>query len=71
MRRRSRARWPRYSLASPEDDRIKVAQKNIQEMLAAKPEYVVTTSEFSDVEGAALCDAQSPQVDDKTQTVPS
>jgi len=31
------------------DDRIKVAQKNIQNYLKAKPEYVVTTSEFSDV----------------------
>ncbi len=31
------------------DDRIKNAQKNIQENLEAKPEYVVTTSEFNDV----------------------
>jgi predicted Zn-dependent protease len=31
------------------DDRIKAAQKNIQDILAAKPEYVVTTSEFNDV----------------------
>ena len=31
------------------DDRIKSAQKNIQEMLEAKPEYVVSTSEFNDV----------------------
>lgn len=33
----------------PTDDRIKTAQKNIAEMLQAKPEYVVTTSEFNDV----------------------
>ncbi len=33
------------------DDRIKTAQKNIQEILKAKPEYVVTTSEFNDVKG--------------------
>ncbi len=31
------------------DDRIKEAQKNIQELLKARPEYVVTTSEFNDV----------------------
>jgi predicted Zn-dependent protease len=33
----------------PTDDRIKDSQKNIQEILEAKPEYVVTTSEFNDV----------------------
>lgn len=31
------------------DDRIRDAQKNIQEILKAKPEYVLTTSEFNDV----------------------
>ena len=31
------------------DSRIKDAQKNIQEILKAKPEYVVTTSEFNQV----------------------
>src|SRR5437870_7140925 len=31
------------------DDRIRNAQKNIQEILVAKPEYVVNTSEFNDV----------------------
>ena len=31
------------------EDRIKNSQKNIQEILDAKPEYVVTTSEFNDV----------------------
>ncbi len=31
------------------DDRVRVAQKNIQEMLPAKAEYVVATSEFEDV----------------------
>ena len=38
-----------FSTHPPTDDRIKVAQKNIQEYLKAKPEYVVTTSEFNDV----------------------
>jgi predicted Zn-dependent protease len=31
------------------EDRIRNAQKEIQEILKAKPEYVVTTSEFNDV----------------------
>jgi predicted Zn-dependent protease len=31
------------------DDRIKAAQQTMQEILEAKPEYVVTTSEFNDV----------------------
>jgi beta-barrel assembly-enhancing protease len=36
------------------DDRIRAAQKNIQELLVAKPEYVVTTSEFNDVKSRLL-----------------
>jgi predicted Zn-dependent protease len=36
------------------DDRIKEAQKNIQTMLKAKPEYVVTTSEFNEVKERLL-----------------
>ncbi len=36
------------------EDRISAAQKNIQELLVAKPEYVVTTSEFNDVKGRLL-----------------
>ncbi len=38
-----------FSTHPPTDDRIKAAQHNIQEYLKAKPEYVVTTSEFNDV----------------------
>ena len=33
------------------EDRIRDAQRNIEEMLKAKPEYVLTTSEFNDVKG--------------------
>jgi len=33
------------------DDRIKLAQDEIQKILVAKPEYVVNTSEFNDVKG--------------------
>jgi predicted Zn-dependent protease len=38
-----------FSTHPPTDDRIKNAQKNIQEILKAKPEYVLDTSEFEDV----------------------
>src|SRR5579863_412006 len=40
-----------FSTHPPTDSRIQAAQKNIQEYLKAKPEYVVTTSEFNDVKG--------------------
>jgi predicted Zn-dependent protease len=40
-----------FSTHPPTDDRIKAAQKNINDLLKAKPEYVVTTSEFNDVKG--------------------
>jgi beta-barrel assembly-enhancing protease len=36
------------------DDRIKNSQKNIQEILESKPEYVVNTSEFNDVKERLL-----------------
>lgn len=38
-----------FSSHPPTDDRVTAAQKNIQEMLKERPEYVVTTSEFQDV----------------------
>lgn len=47
------------------DDRIKNAQKNIQEILAAKPEYVVNTSEFNDVKSRLLALHNRRKVDDK------
>jgi beta-barrel assembly-enhancing protease len=43
-----------FSTHPPTDDRIKAAQKNIQEILVAKPEYVITTSEFNDVKSRML-----------------
>ena len=43
-----------FSTHPPTDDRIKAAQKNIQDLLKAKPEYVVNTSEFSDVKVRVL-----------------
>jgi predicted Zn-dependent protease len=40
-----------FSTHPPTDDRITAAQKNIQDLLKERPEYVVTTSEFNDVKG--------------------
>jgi predicted Zn-dependent protease len=53
------------------DDRIKVAQKNIQELLAAKPEYVVTTSEFNDVKGRLLAMHNRRTIDNKDTNRPT
>jgi beta-barrel assembly-enhancing protease len=53
------------------DDRIKAAQKNIQEMLKAKPEYVVTTSEFNDVKGRLMAMHNRRKVDEKDVNKPT
>jgi beta-barrel assembly-enhancing protease len=45
------------------DDRIKVAQKNIQEYLKERPEYVVTTSEFNDVKARLMAMHNKRKVD--------
>jgi beta-barrel assembly-enhancing protease len=45
------------------DDRIRAAQKNIQEYLKQKPEYVVTTSEFDSVKGRLLAMHNKRKVD--------
>jgi predicted Zn-dependent protease len=47
------------------DDRIKNSQKNIQEILKAKPEYVVTTSEFDTVKSRLASLHNRRKVDDK------
>jgi len=49
----------------PTDDRIRTAQKNIQEMLKAKPEYVLTTSEFNDVKARLMAMHNRRKLDDK------
>jgi predicted Zn-dependent protease len=49
------------------DDRIKNAQKNIQEILQAKPEYVVSTSEFSQVKSRLVAMHNRRKPDDKDQ----
>jgi len=46
------------------DDRIKAAQTNIQKYLKAKPEYVVTTSEFNDVKGRLYALENHRKIDD-------
>jgi predicted Zn-dependent protease len=47
------------------DDRIKNSQKNIQDILKSKPEYVVTTSEFNDVKARLASLMNRRKVDDK------
>jgi len=52
------------------DDRIKAAQKNIQEMLTAKPEYLVTTSEFNDVKARLLAMHNRRKIDTEDPNKP-
>lgn len=52
------------------EDRIKNSQKNIQEYLKAKPEYVLTTSEFNDVKGRVLALHNHKKIDDKDANRP-
>jgi predicted Zn-dependent protease len=52
-----------FATHPPTDDRIRAAQKNIQELLVAKPEYVVTTSEFNDVKNRLLAMHNRRKVD--------
>ncbi len=52
------------------DDRIKGAQKNIQEILKAKPEYVVSTSEFDNVKARLVAMENRHKVDSKDLNKP-
>ncbi len=52
------------------DDRIKTAQKNIQEILKAKPEYVVSTSEFDGVKSRLMALENRHKIDDKDLNKP-
>ena len=54
----------------PTDDRITRAQGNIQEILKAKPEYVVTTSEFNDVKGRLMTLLNRRKVDPQDPNKP-
>jgi predicted Zn-dependent protease len=51
-------------------ERIKESQKNIQEVLKAKPEYVVTTSEFNDVKNRLMTMHNRRKPDDKDTNRP-
>jgi predicted Zn-dependent protease len=53
-----------FSSHPPTDDRIKAAQKNIQDLLKAKPEYVVSTSEFNDVKTRVVAMHSRRKIDD-------
>jgi predicted Zn-dependent protease len=53
------------------DDRIRDAQKNIQELLKARPEYVVTTSEFNDVKSRLQTLTAYRKVDEKDTSRPT
>jgi beta-barrel assembly-enhancing protease len=53
------------------DDRIKDAQENIQENLEARPEYVVTTSEFGDVKSRLAMLTNRRKVDEKDTSGPT
>jgi predicted Zn-dependent protease len=59
-----------FSSHPPTDDRIKTAQKNIQELLVAKPEYVVTTSEFNNVKTRLAAMHNRRRIDDKDVNKP-
>lgn len=52
-------------------DRIQNAQKNIEEILKAKPEYVVTTSEFDDVKSRLAAMHGRRKLDDKDRGGPT
>ena len=53
------------------EDRIKVAQEHIQDYLKAKPEYVVTTSEFNDVKARLMAMHNRRRIDDKDVNRPT
>jgi len=53
------------------DDRIRKSQKNIQEYLKAKPEYVVSTSEFDTVKGRLLAMANRRKPEEKDPNRPT
>ena len=59
-----------FSTHPPTDDRIQAAQKNIQTILKAKPEYVVTTSEFNDVKTRLASLLNHRKIDDKDLNKP-
>jgi predicted Zn-dependent protease len=59
-----------FATHPPTQDRIVTAQKNIQEMLKERPEYVVTTSEFNDVKARLAMMHNKRTVDQKDSNRP-
>jgi predicted Zn-dependent protease len=59
-----------FSTHPPTEDRIVTAQKNIQEYLKARPEYVVTTSEFNDVKARLAMMHNRRKVDNQDPSRP-
>lgn len=59
-----------FSTHPPTEDRIKDSQKNIQEILDAKPEYVLNRSEFNDVKARLYAMHNRRRVDDKDANRP-
>jgi predicted Zn-dependent protease len=53
------------------EDRIQTAQKNIQQLLKERPEYVVTTSEFNDVKGRLMALHNKRKVDNQDLNRPT
>ena len=53
------------------EDRIRTAQKNIQEYLKERPEYVVTTSEFNDVKARLMAMHNKRKVDPQDPNRPT
>lgn len=53
------------------EDRIRTAQKNIQEYLKERPEYVVTTSEFNDVKTRLMAMHNKRKVDNQDLNRPT
>jgi len=53
------------------EDRIQTAQKNIQEYLKERPEYVITTSEFNDVKGRLAALHNKRKVDNQDLNRPT
>jgi hypothetical protein len=52
------------------DDRVRAAQENIQDYLKAKPEYLVTTSEFNDVKNRLLAIHNHVKIENKDTNQP-
>ena len=60
-----------FSTHPPTDDRIVAAQKNIQQLLKERPEYVVNTSEFNDVKARLAMMHNKRTLDNKDSNKPT